>query len=167
MESKKREFGVETGKSLVVVVFGEVLGAALDEDTMGRLEDGGISIKDYEAVKVWTENRHMRLQSRAAGKAMPKDSDKMVYGVDAAPPPKAAPPSVCPGGCGGCAVHPASPAPPPGIADPWADSQDPWACQLCEPAAQEGQWHLDPIGKGKGSKGKDERGLWPATIALA
>ena len=91
MESKKREFGVETGKDLDVVVFGEVLGAVLDEDTMGGLEDNGTSIKDYEAVKIWTENRHMRVQSRAAGKAMPKDSDKMVYGVDAAPPPTSAP----------------------------------------------------------------------------
>ena len=85
-------------------------------------------------------------------------SDKMVYGVDAAPPPTAAPPSACPGGCGGCALHPASPAPPPGIPDPWLDS-DPWACQPCEPTAQEGQWHLDPFGKGKGKdKGKGERG---------
>ena len=60
--------------NLDVVVLGEFLGAALDEDTMGCLEDGGISIKDYEAVKICTENRHMRIQSRAAGKAMPKDS---------------------------------------------------------------------------------------------
>ena len=44
-----------------VVMIDEVLGAALAEDTMGRLEDGGISIKDYEAVKIWIENRHMRL----------------------------------------------------------------------------------------------------------
>ena len=48
---KKREFGVETGKNLDVVL-GEVLSSALDEDTMGRLEDNGTSIKDYEAVKV-------------------------------------------------------------------------------------------------------------------
>ena len=92
---KKREYGVETGKPLDAVVLGEVLGAALDEDTVGRLEDGGISIKDYEKVKIWAENRHMRLQSRAAGKDLPKDSDKTVYGVDAAPPPMAAPPSAC------------------------------------------------------------------------
>ena len=136
LEGKRREFGVETGKPLDGVVFVEVLGAALDEDTMGRLEDGGTSNKDYEAVKIWIENRHMRLQSRAA-KALPKDSDKMVYGVDAAPPPTAAPPSACPGGCGGCALHPASPAPPPGIPDPWLDS-DTWACQPCVPTAQEG-----------------------------
>ena len=109
-------------------------------------------------MKIWIENRHMRLQCRAAGKALPKDSDKMVYGVDAAPPPTAAPPSACPGGCGGCAVHPASPAPPPGIPDPWLDS-DPWACQPCEPSVQEGLWHLDGNGKGKGKdKGKGERG---------
>ena len=71
-ESQKREVGVEAGKTLGVVVHGEVLGAALDEDTMGRPEHGGTSIKDYEAVKIWSENQHMRFQSRAAGKAMPK-----------------------------------------------------------------------------------------------
>ena len=38
LEGKKREYGVETGKPLDVVVLGEVLGAALDEDTMGRLD---------------------------------------------------------------------------------------------------------------------------------
>ena len=47
------------------MVLGEVLGVALDEDTMGRLEDSGISIKDHEKVKDWIENSHMRLQSRA------------------------------------------------------------------------------------------------------
>ena len=43
LEGKKREYGVETGKNLDVLVLGEVLGAALDGDTMGRLEDGGIT----------------------------------------------------------------------------------------------------------------------------
>ena len=32
-----------------VAVLGEILGAAMDEDTMSRLEDSGTSIKDYEA----------------------------------------------------------------------------------------------------------------------
>ena len=53
-------------------MIGDVLGAALGEDTTCRLEDGGIGIKHYEAVNIGTENRHLRLQSRAAGKAMPK-----------------------------------------------------------------------------------------------
>ena len=72
LENKKREVGVDAGNNLRVVVIGDVLGAALGEDTTCRLEDGGIGIKHYEAVNIGTENRHLRLQSRAAGKAMPK-----------------------------------------------------------------------------------------------
>ena len=56
-------------------------------------------------------------------------------------------------------MHTASPASLPGTPDPWLDS-DPWACQPCEPTAQEGQCHLDPFGNSKGKdKGKGERGL--------
>ena len=87
-----------------------------------------------------------------------KDSDKMDYGVDEAPPPSFAPPSAWPGGCGGCAVHPASPVPPAPTRfwDPSAGSQDPWTCRPCAPSAQEGQCHLDSFGKGKGKSGKGE-----------
>ena len=45
LESKRREFGVETGTSLDTTVLREVLGAAMDEDTVGRIEDAGKSIK--------------------------------------------------------------------------------------------------------------------------
>ena len=131
---------------------------------MSRIEDAGkIEIRDYEAVKLYVEQRHAKLTSRAAGKAIPKDSDKMVYGVEEAQPTAAAPvPAVCGGGCGGCTIHPApvsaaSEAPPAPVYDPWTRDPDPWACQPCSPEAQEGQWHLDPFGKGKGKKGK-ERG---------
>ena len=51
LESKRREFGVETGTSLDTTVLGEVLGAAMDEDTVGRIEDAGKSIKDYDDCK--------------------------------------------------------------------------------------------------------------------
>ena len=51
LESKRREFGVETGTSLDTTVLGEVLGAAMDEDTVGRIEDAGKSIKDYNECK--------------------------------------------------------------------------------------------------------------------
>ena len=90
-EQKRREFQVEAGKPLDPIVLGEVLGAAIDEDTMSRIEDAGkIEIRDYEAVKLYVEQRHTKLTSRAAGKAIPKDFDKMVYGVEEAQPAAAA-----------------------------------------------------------------------------
>ena len=49
VKSKRREFGVETGTNLDPTILGEVLGAAMDEDTVGRIEDFGKSIKDYDA----------------------------------------------------------------------------------------------------------------------
>ena len=68
LEGKRREFAAETCD---VTVLGEILGAAMDEDTMGRLEDAGTDIKDYEKVRVYAENRHVKNASRAAGKAIP------------------------------------------------------------------------------------------------
>ena len=49
LETHRREFGVETGTNLDPTILGEVLGAAMDEDTVGRIEDFGKSIKDYDA----------------------------------------------------------------------------------------------------------------------
>ena len=144
LESKRREFGVETGTSLDTTVLGEVLGAAMDEDTVGRIEDAGKSIKDYDDCKLFCENRHMRIQSRVAGKTLPKDKDSMVYGVDMPAPPATLTPSTP-----SPETPPAANPTPPGI-DPWA-SDDPWNCQPCAPEAQPSeQWHLDPFAKGKG-----------------
>ena len=79
LEQKRREFQVETGDPLDPVVLGEVLGAAIDEDTMSRIEDAGkIAIRDCEAVKLYVEQRHTKLARRSAGKAISRDSDKMV-----------------------------------------------------------------------------------------
>ena len=130
----------------------------MDEHFFVRLEDAGTDIKDYEKVRTYVENRHVKNASRAAGMPMPRDSDKMVYGVEAAPAPQA--PPTCAGGCGGFAIHPA----PSGLGEPaaaafdaWSDSQDPWACPSCALEAQEGLWQLDAFGKGKG-KAKGDRG---------
>ena len=38
LEGKRREFAAETGETLDPVVLGEILGAAMAEDTLGRLE---------------------------------------------------------------------------------------------------------------------------------
>ena len=116
LETKRREFGVEIGRNLDITVLGEILGGAMDKDSMERLGDVGASIKDYAAVKIRVENRHSKLQSRAAGRAMPKYSDKMVYGVGSAPPAQL-PARACPDG--GCSVHPTNPVPL-GLADPAA-----------------------------------------------
>ena len=59
LEGKRREFAAESGEVLDVVVLGEILGSAMDEDTMGRLEDAGTDIKDYEKVRLYAENRHV------------------------------------------------------------------------------------------------------------
>ena len=114
----------------------------MDEDALGRIEDTSIIMKDYEACKIFCENRFTRMQSRVAGKTLPKDSDKMVYGVDTAaplaPPVQLAPELAA--------------AEPPAASDLWADSQDPWACQTRTPESQEGRWHLDPFGQKGGGK---------------
>ena len=48
LEQKRREFQVETGEPLDPVVLGEILGAAIDEDTMSRIEDAGkINIRTF------------------------------------------------------------------------------------------------------------------------
>jgi hypothetical protein len=90
----------------------------------------------------------MRIQSRVAGKTLPKDTDKMVYGVDMSAPSATLAPTQ-PGPEPAAAASPT----PPGI-DPWA-SDDPWLCPPCPPEAQsaDGQWHLGPFGKG-GKKGE-------------
>ena len=49
------------------------IGAAMDEDTVGRIEDSGKSIKDYDSCKMFCENRFMRLQSRIACMTLQKD----------------------------------------------------------------------------------------------
>ena len=110
----------------------------------------GKSIKEYTECTMFYENRFMRMQSRSAGKVLPKDSDKMVYGVDMSSP-SAGPPPAQPAPKPAAAACPE----PPGV-DPWA-SQDPWNCHPCAPEAQtaETQWHIDPFGQ-KG-KGKGER----------
>ena len=165
----------ETGEALEVSVLAHILKSAMDEDTMGRLEDAknddgsAVDVTDYEKVKVWIENRFVKIQSRHASKAPIKDSDKMVYGVGPAERPEVGN-APCPGGCGGCATHhvPAGfsevvAAPP----DPWAGGgYDPWAAGAQSSTSYQNSHNfenpggsypggdLDAFNKGKG-KGKD------------
>ena len=53
-------------------MLGEILGAAMDEDTLGRLGDAGADIKDYEKTRTYVENRQVKNISRAAGKGNAK-----------------------------------------------------------------------------------------------
>ena len=152
LESKRREYQVETGSPLDPMLLADILGAAMDEDTSGRLEGGNVDIKDYDKVRVWIENRNTKMQSRIVGTTLPKDDNKMVYVVDpgTAPQAPAAPSGSCRGACGGCAIHPLQPAEAarPTLPDPWESAQDPWA-QGCPPCAPEAQHpSLDPFNKG-------------------
>ena len=52
LETKRRGIVVETEANLDPRVLGEVLGAAMDEDTVGRIEDAGTSIKDNDACRI-------------------------------------------------------------------------------------------------------------------
>ena len=173
LEQKRREFQVETGEPLDPIVLGEVLGAAIDEDTMSRIEDAGkIAIRDYEAVKLYVKQRHTKLTSRAAGKTIPKDADKMVYGVDDAQMPSPVPVlTACGGGCGGCAIHPASAIaaaePPPAPAyDPWSSSQDPWSCPPCAPETPQGQWHQEQTQRRASHGMLQLPGPWPSRACM-
>ena len=75
----------------------------MDADTVGRIEDAGVSAKVYEATRLWIENRDTKLKSRQAAQTLPKRDDTMVYGVDAADKinPKSSYAGTCAGGCGG------------------------------------------------------------------
>ena len=68
----------------------------MDEDTVGRIEDSGKSIKDYDTCKMFCDNRCMFMQSRIAGTTLPKGSDKMVYGFDISVPSQAPPAQAAP-----------------------------------------------------------------------
>ena len=173
LETRKLEFQTETGSVLDPEVLARVLSSAMDEDTHSRIEDTpGVDVKVYSEAKQWIESRDVKLKSRQAGKMVPKESDKMVYGVDqkmnfAGDYNTAAATAGCRGGCGGCAEHavptvsssttlpPADPS-----TDPWLQSPDPWT-QGAAPAAPPvfgassaiDGLDLDPFNKGKG-KGK-------------
>ena len=74
---------------------------------------------------MFCENGFMRMQSRSAGKVLPKDSDKMVYGVDMSSP-SAGPP-------------PAQPAPEPAAAAcPEQPAVDPWTSLSAKSCPQSG-----------------------------
>ena len=145
LEIRRREFQTETGTALDVTILARILGSAMDEDTVGRLEDAKVKITDYEETKVWIEARQTKLVARSSAKTMPKtDPNAMVYGVDEPRPTPGTSLSMtgayggtCAGGCGGCAVHSASSGASPSVPslDPWLGG-DPWS----QPAAD--QWQV-------------------------
>ena len=67
LEVKRREFQTDTGSDLDLDVFARILGSAIDEDALGRIEDAKGDLKDYEYTRVWVENRHTKLMNRQAG----------------------------------------------------------------------------------------------------
>ena len=118
-----------------------MLSQAIDEDTMGRIDDhDDLAIEKFAPVKEWIIQREIKLQLRKnsrSGKG--KSPDDMVYGVEAktaepSPPPSqaASAPSVDPWHGAATAADPwaSSPGLPDAAAaaaDPaWPDSSAPW-----------------------------------------
>ena len=64
LESRRREFQTETGSVLDPKILARILGSAMDEDTVGRLEDAKVSVADYEKTRVWIESREKYPRSR-------------------------------------------------------------------------------------------------------
>ena len=88
--NRVKEYKLETGDVYDPEDLAHIVQTALDEDTLGKLEDADIDCKDYEAGKKWILERDQK--HRARGKstwsaAKPPSSDAMVYGV--APPDRA------------------------------------------------------------------------------
>ena len=111
LESRHRDFQTETGSPLDVDAFpARIPSSAMDEDTVGRLEESKVGVKKYKHTRIWIDNRHTKPVSRNAAKVMPKNNDNMVYNVNSAEPIpslKSTYSGSCAGGCGGCAFHPA------------------------------------------------------------
>jgi len=90
-DQKQLDYTPETGEKFPDDDAARVLSQAIDEDTMGRVDDNDdISIETYLPVKTWILQREVKLKLRKntrSGKG--KNPDDMVYGVSAQPPSEA------------------------------------------------------------------------------
>ena len=148
-EGKLKEYLRETGQVFPPDDSARVLSQAIDEDTMGRLEDARVPIENnYAGVKQWIFERETKLKARKATRSHTgagKGSDDMVYGVDL----KQSGPESATGGV-----------------DPWTvdGSSDPWTNAATQPRAEDPQWpalggELDAFRqeKERARKAKDHR----------
>ena len=164
LDQKILDYTTETGEKFPDDDAARVLSQAIDEDTMGRVDDhDDLSIETYFPVKTWILQRDVKLRLRKSTRTgKRKNPDDMVYGVSTQPPADApaADATVAPGPDPwlSAASDPWSPAPVPSEAavapaSPLRpDASAAWMSQL-EWAPPGGD--IDAFGKGKG-KGKDQ-----------
>ena len=113
-DQKQLDFTTETGEMFPDSDAARVFSQAIDEDTMGRVDDHeDLSIETYAPVKAWILQREIKLRLRKNTRTSKgKGPDDMVYGVSAAPPAEA------PAGAPAADQGP----------DPWLSAaSDPWS----------------------------------------
>ena len=90
LDSRVDEYQTETVVAFPVMDAARVLSQAIDEDTMGRVDDDdSLDLKvAYLLVKIWILNRDVKLELKKHTRAKPavKNPDDMVYGVGNAQP---------------------------------------------------------------------------------
>ena len=93
LTSNMLELTTETGSIFSDGDAARVFGQAVDEDTLGRIDDHEeLTIENFEPIKDWILQREIKLRLRKnsrSGKG--RSSDDMVYGVEAKtaePPPQ-------------------------------------------------------------------------------
>jgi hypothetical protein len=170
LDTRMEEYQTETGETFSDSDAARVLSQAIDDATMGLVQDDGeLDLKDsregkaYAPVRAWILARDVKLKLRKHTRVRPatKGPDDMVYGVDVAQPqplPGQAPPQTAPA-----------------AEDPWHASiaaPDPWATSSAAPPgepsaaawAPQPEWQggdLDAFGKGKGNKGGKDQARAP------
>ena len=61
LETKDKDFLIETGTELSRDVLAHVLSSAMDEDSLGRLEDAQVEVTSYADTKDWLDKRDVKL----------------------------------------------------------------------------------------------------------
>jgi hypothetical protein len=165
LTGKMLDYTTETGSVFPDADAARVFSQAVDEDTMGRIDDHeDLNIEKFEPIKDWILQREVKLRLRKntrSGKG--KTADDMVYGVEPKiaesppqPPTSDTPPSVDPWHSAASAADPwaASPGLPGAAAAAsdaaWPDPSAAWTSYM----SPEYGGDIDAFGKGKG-KGKD------------
>ena len=125
LEQKRKHYLLEIGAAFPREDSARVFVSVVEEDTMGRLEDGKVPLDNYEKLVEWIRAREVRLTSRSTRGSSGKDPNAMVYAVGEGPAqyeihmPEA---SQDPGS----SQRSASPWTPPAAAqDPWQGAPDP------------------------------------------
>jgi hypothetical protein len=93
LDTRVRDFVLETGKSFPKDSLASVMRRAVDQDTADCMDEANTDLSDFDAVTSLIKKREFRLRSRG-GAGAGKGPDAMVYGVSA--PELAQPP--CPPG---------------------------------------------------------------------